>query len=97
MCFYIVEDDLHLMTCKHPAQAATVQEMIRKLRKDLQCNDQAKHTLINIIQVANKDKAGVQIVTRSSQKEIVKGQEHSTMLDGSKSSTVEWLESSFSC
>jgi hypothetical protein len=75
MCFYIVEDDLHLMTCKHPAQAATVQEMIGKLRKDLQCSDQVKQILINISQAANKNISGFQTITRTSQKEIIKGVE----------------------
>jgi hypothetical protein len=75
MCFYIVEDDLHLMNCKHPAQAATVQEMIGKLRKDLQCSDQAKQVLINIIQMATKEKSEMQTIMRSSQKEILKGAE----------------------
>jgi hypothetical protein len=75
MCFYIIKDDLPLMNCKHPAQAATVQEMIGKLRKDLQCSDQAKQVLINIIQTATKDKSGLQTIMSSSQKEILKGAE----------------------
>jgi hypothetical protein len=73
MCYYIVEDDLHLLLCRHPEQVKKVQEMFNRMQKELQCDSQVKQILIDIVQTATKNKSWSPTLIRNTTSDIQKG------------------------
>jgi hypothetical protein len=47
LCFYIVEDELHLFTCHHPTQKEVITSLQSRIRQEINVQDEIKDLLIS--------------------------------------------------